>query len=755
MPRLRLRARPLFSVALLISLGSGLALSLAFPPAGWWPLAFVGLIPLLWLLQDRGPARGFLLGLAFGLGCYGATIYWIWRFGSMAWVALTLEMGLFAGFFGFLVPVVRRPGRPGLNAVSWAALWTVLEWLRGLWPFGGFTWGTLGISQVANHATVRLATVAGVWGVTFVVVLVNGLLIGAAEGGGATGRSRLGLVVAAVAAVTLPVVIPFGSPQGPSVDIAAIQVDVREAASTKAADEDLGVAALNIRQHESLAVDPPDLAVWGEGALDPAATGDPGTVRAVRRVVAQVGVPTLIGSVTDDPDGRQRTNVLLLDGQGRLAGRYDKVHLVPYGEYVPLRDELSWIRALEQIPVDRAPGEGVHALAVPGVPAFGTPICFENSFPAIPRAFVRDGATFLVVTVNNASYGFTAASAQHEQMSQMRAVETGRWVVDAAVSGISSFIDPTGRVTAREALFRTAILRATIRSSEERTWYVRLGDWLPWFALSFLVAVALIPRRRSIVRPAPTPLPPGYRTLVILPTYDEAATIERVLDGVRGTPGDVQVMVVDDASPDGTGDLARKHAEADPAIRVLERVKRSGLAEAYLHGFHVGLAEGFDLIVEMDSDLSHDPRELEGLVRSAATSHDLTIGSRYIPGGAVTNWSRARVGLSRTGNAYARLMLGIPVKDATSGYRVYRRELLEALVAEPFVSDGYGFQIELVMRTWRLGFDIGESPITFREREHGQSKISRRIVAEALWLVTIWGLRMRLGSSPVLAAQRP
>jgi apolipoprotein N-acyltransferase len=747
-PRLRLRARPPLPVALLISITSGLVLSLAFPPAAWWPLAFVGLVPLLWLLATSGPGRGFLLGSIFGLGFYGATIYWIWRFGSAAWVGLTIEMALWLGAFGLSRVAIRRPGRPLLDAVGAAALWTVLEWLRGLWPLGGFSWGTIGISQVDNHATVRLATVAGVWGVSFVVVLVNALIVAAARGGGVPRRRWL-TVGLAVIAVLAPVAIPFGSPQGPEVDVAAIQVDVRLAHEGSGLDEDLRVAALNVAEHLRLEADPPDLVVWGEGALDPGATHSAAAMDDVLAAVARVGVPTLVGTVIDDLDGLQRTNVLLFDDRGELAGRYDKVHLVPYGEFVPFRDELSWLRALEQIPVDRAPGEEVHTLSTGGLPAFGTPICFENSFPAIPRAFVRDGAGFLIVTVNNASYGFTAASAQHQQMSQMRAVETGRWIVNGAVSGISAFIDPAGRVTGEAGLFRTAILRGTIRSSDERTWYVRLGDWLPWLALLFVLVLVAIPRKRSKARPAPEPLGPDPRTLVILPTLDEAATIERVLDGILATPGALDILVVDDTSRDGTGDLARKRAETDTRIRVLERPARSGLASAYTQGFRLALAEGYDLIVEMDADLSHDPSELGALLWAAATSHDLTVGSRYIPGGSVTNWSPARMALSKAGNTYARFMLGLPVRDATSGYRVYRRELLVALVGEPFTSEGYGFQIELVMRSFNRGFDVGECPITFREREHGHSKISRRIVVEALWLVTLWGVRMRLRAAPL------
>ena len=206
--------------------------------------------------------------------------------------------------------------------------------------------------------------------------------------------------------------------------------------------------------------------------------------------------------------------------------------------------------------------------------------------------------------------------------------------------------------------------------------------------------------------------------------------------------------MVDDSSPDGTGEIVRAIAAKDPRVRLRERPAKSGLAGAYLEGFRLAIDEGYDVAIEMDSDLSHDPAELPRLV-DAANGHDLTVGSRYISGGTVTNWSRSRVALSRAGNAYARLMLGVPIHDATSGYRIYRTALLRELVATPFVSDGYGFQIELVMRAHRLGFDVGEAPISFREREHGRSKISRGIIVEALWHVTRWGWSLRIGHEPV------
>jgi len=236
-------------------------------------------------------------------------------------------------------------------------------------------------------------------------------------------------------------------------------------------------------------------------------------------------------------------------------------------------------------------------------------------------------------------------------------------------------------------------------------------------------------------------LPRPLRGLAVLPTYEERGTIEQAIRGVLAADG-IDVLVVDDSSPDGTGQLVAEIAATEARVRLVERPAKSGLASAYLDGFHTAIAEGYDIAIEMDSDLSHDPTELPGLL-AAAERFDLVVGSRYIPGGSVTDWSRSRVALSRGGNSYARFMLGLPIHDATSGYRVYRRELLADLLRDPFASDGYGFQIELVSRAHRLGYAVGEAPITFRERVYGESKISRGIVAEALWKVTQWGWALR------------
>jgi apolipoprotein N-acyltransferase len=748
LPGLRLDpARLRLPIALLVAAASGALLSLSLPPASLWPLVFVAPIPFLWLVRTSRPGRATLCGLVFGFVYFGALLYWIALFGELAWFSL---VGLSAGYmalFGALAPALWRPEHPILGTFGIAALWTVIEWVRGAFPIGGFAWGQLGSTQVDAPA-LPLASVTGVWGLSFVVLLASGFLLLALERWG-SGRaaSAAGLVVAAFALALLPAAVPLPEPDGPRVDVAAIQVDVSSVQNLVGAEEDAAVARMNAERHLELAEDPPQLAVWGEGALDPGVTGDPSLMAEVSGVIARVGAPTIAGAVVDDPDGRQYTSTLAFERTGAIVDRYDKVKLVPFGEYVPFREGLGWISATQQIEVDRTPGADVSLITLPGLPPIGTPICYENSFPAIDREMVRQGAGFLVLTINNASYDRTAASEQHLQMSRLRAVENGRWVVHAAVSGISAFIDPRGGVADTAGLFEPATRRTTVVSSMRMTLYTRIGDWVPWASIVIVVGAFAIPRGRRRQPRTPEPLPERPRALVILPTYEEHETIGAVLDGLLGLELDLDVLVVDDGSPDGTAEIVRERAERDPHVRLVERPRKSGLASAYAVGFERAMTEGHDLAVEMDSDLSHQPEELPRLL-DAIRRHDVVVGSRYVTGGSVTNWSRARRLLSKGGNQYARLCLGIPVKDATSGFRIYRTPALQRILAAQITSDGYGFQIELVYRACDLGLSVGEAPITFKEREHGSSKISRRIVFEALWLVTKWGFRTRFRPDP-------
>lgn len=232
------------------------------------------------------------------------------------------------------------------------------------------------------------------------------------------------------------------------------------------------------------------------------------------------------------------------------------------------------------------------------------------------------------------------------------------------------------------------------------------------------------------------------KALVVLPTYNEAGTIREVVQRTLGSTPDADVLVVDDNSPDGTGRIAGEIAAQNPRVRVMHRPGKGGLGPAYLAGFADGLARGYDALIEMDSDLSHDPADVARLVE-AAGSADLVIGARYIPGGGVRNWPKRREYLSRGGNLYARLLLGFRLTDATSGFRCYRRAVLETLPLERIRSEGYTFQIEMAWRAWIAGFRVAEIPIVFTERREGASKMSRRIVFEALGKVLGFGLKMK------------
>ena len=234
------------------------------------------------------------------------------------------------------------------------------------------------------------------------------------------------------------------------------------------------------------------------------------------------------------------------------------------------------------------------------------------------------------------------------------------------------------------------------------------------------------------------PADPVSPVAVIIPTYNERDNIEIITSRVRGTVPDAHMLIVDDNSPDGTGEIADKLAGEDPHVHVLHRAGKAGLGAAYLAGFGWALEQGYGALVEMDADGSHQPEELPRLL-AALASADLVLGSRYVPGGAVLNWARSRELLSRAGNSYARLMLGFKLRDATGGYRVFRAATLRRIGLDDVSSQGYCFQIDLARRTILAGLTVTEVPITFVERERGTSKMSKAIVAEAFWRVGVWG----------------
>jgi dolichol-phosphate mannosyltransferase len=235
------------------------------------------------------------------------------------------------------------------------------------------------------------------------------------------------------------------------------------------------------------------------------------------------------------------------------------------------------------------------------------------------------------------------------------------------------------------------------------------------------------------------------RAVVIVPTYDEVENLEQAVDAIHSAAPELHILVVDDASPDGTGELADRLAASDPRVTVLHHGARAGLGAAYLAGFDVALAAGFDILIEMDADGSHPASALPAMLArlDSPDRADLVIGSRRVPGGGFVDWPAARRLLSRAGNLYARLALGIRVMDATAGFRAYRAEVLRGLDLAGVESRGYCFQIDMTLRVLDAGYRVAEVPIIFTDRQRGVSKMNSRIVLEAMWRVTQWGFSRR------------
>ena len=248
-------------------------------------------------------------------------------------------------------------------------------------------------------------------------------------------------------------------------------------------------------------------------------------------------------------------------------------------------------------------------------------------------------------------------------------------------------------------------------------------------------------------------LPDGLtRMVVVVPTYNEAENLEWITTRLLLAVPETDVLVVDDGSPDGTGAIADRIAATEPRVSVVHRTAKAGLGAAYLHGFAVALERGYDVVGEMDADGSHQPEQLPRLVAALADA-DLVIGSRWVPGGRVVNWSRGRLALSWGGNLYARTLLGIPVRDVTAGFRLFRATTLRSIDLPSVESVGYCFQADLTVRTVRAGLRVQEVPIEFLERERGTSKMDRAVAVESLRRITRWGLAARFGRAGRRAGQ--
>lgn len=500
-----------------LALVAGLLLYAGHPPIDFAPAGLIALAPLVALAADcrRSPdvnARAaFGWGLVAGIAVFGPMLEWIGRFGFPAWLLLVLLQASFVGLFVMILAAWRRPGTLTVAVVLWAGL----EAARARAPLGGFPWGQLGYSQHDGGLFLPAARIVGVLGVGVLCAAVGVALFGAwvamqrawRDGGmpavGEQGvrdarNPLLALMAVLIAGVLLGVDPP--APTEQTIDIAAIQGNDLPATAAvgdrRVAEVAKRIAGLT--RELTASGDLPDVVVWPENSLDDDVTTD-------RRLAAVIGpalraldgTPLLAGMLTDGPRPGTFLNTIARLSAGPRVNRpqvdeiYVKRKVVPFGEYVPGRRFLEWIPALDQIPNDAVPGDGVHLFDV-GDARIGAIICFENIFPGLTVDMVRAGANVMVVSTNNASYGYSAASRQHVAFSQLRAVESGRWVLHAGISGISAVVDPLGNTTQVTGVFERAIVRADVPLVEAMTPAMYVGPWLERVALFLGLLIALI-----------------------------------------------------------------------------------------------------------------------------------------------------------------------------------------------------------------------------------------------------------------------
>jgi apolipoprotein N-acyltransferase len=473
---------------------SGILLALAYPPADLGPLALVALIPLLWAWQDASILSAARDGFVFAVVFLSILMSGLVHTGYTGTVALILAASLYYAATGALVAAFSRRGlrSPWLTA----AAWLFLESLRGRWPLGGLAWGEIGIALHNLGVARALASFGGVALVTFLVVAANGLLLDLATAGITRRRRALTLGVAGLAgllAITVVGDVARYDPQPTGHQrVALLQGDDRETgiSEDQAADQALTAAhfvlAAQLRGRY-------DLIVFPESALEYDPEEYPPIRQQIVDLAAQHHAVVLVNARYQGPNPSQIYNAnLAYAPNGQLLGVYAKQHLVPFGEYVPFRSELSFISDLRQIPYNFTAGTR-RVLFRAGGHMFGSIICYESAYAPLVRNFVRDGAQAIVVTTSDRTYGRSGIAATHVATDQMRAAETGRPVLQAAISGETAVIDSSGRLLQSTGLFTKALITANVETTTGETPFVRFGEWaLAGSTLALLAAAAFL-----------------------------------------------------------------------------------------------------------------------------------------------------------------------------------------------------------------------------------------------------------------------
>jgi len=508
---------------------SGALLAAAFPALDLGPLALVALVPLLLAVDTVRPRTAAALGYLAGLTFFGLHLLWIAQFlswtGAVAWLAWGALSGVEAAFlaaFFALVPATRPLGAWRLLVLP--AVWAVLELVRAHHPLGGFPWGLLATSQHDAGPLLPLARVVGGFGLAAVIVAVNLAVafwlraLWAAARDGARGRRTLaalvGLPLLVAGLLGARLAVPAApAPSGPPLDVVVVQAGLRGGHGLAQGQTTEQVFANHVRRTEALAGSPggpPDLVVWGEGAADADPLTSPDRLAAVAGAASAAGAPILLGATTRLDETHRATEALLFTPEGRLADRYQKRRLVPFGEFVPFGSVLGRLvpATREGVPYDKVPGRRLEPLVIDGVP-MGPLICWESAYPGDARQLTRDRARLLLVMTNNASYGTGAGPRQHLAAGQLRAVESGRTIVQAAVTGISAVIEPNGATRDETGLYQDTVIRVQAEQRGGATPYVRFGRGveagLVGLAVGGLVLAGLLwwGRRGGVGRPGP------------------------------------------------------------------------------------------------------------------------------------------------------------------------------------------------------------------------------------------------------------
>ncbi len=497
---------------------SGILLSAAFSPAEWWFLAYVALVPLIVAARGVPVRRAFLLGWVAGVVFFTATVWWITvaviTYGGLSvpvgWVVLLLlaaYLGIYPGLFAAVASLPATAGFAGLLLLP--AAWTALEWIRGTFLQGGFPWGSVAYTQFSRLAFIQSAALAGPHLPGFILVAVNvalAWLVSSCRGKDLPARRR-SLAGMAVTVALVGVNLLYGALRlsGPAGGSGRIRVAVLQGNISQEVKWNRDFRESTLRIYEDLtrqaAAAGARVIIWPEAAAPFYLQKEPAYRERIAALARQAGVPLLVGAPAFETDGREvslRNRVYLFDATGRESGLYDKMHLVPFGEYVPAKRLLSFAGKLVAEVGDFTPGPRRNLFAAEWT-RFGTVICYEIVFPDLVRRFVNDGAGFMTTVTNDAWYGRSAASRQHFAQMVFRAVENARPVARAANTGISGFVDARGRILLDTPLFVRGAYVADLAPSDERTPYSRWGDWFAWLctAVSVLGIAAGVTRGRG------------------------------------------------------------------------------------------------------------------------------------------------------------------------------------------------------------------------------------------------------------------